>query len=141
MGSARRRFASADARRRCARNSRSSTVTLEEAKADISGLWALQYLADKGVVPKNQERAFYTTFLASTFRTLRFGFTDSHARGMALQVNSLLDHGAIDSTVRRDIPAQLRQGPKAVAALTREIMTIQATGDYAGPRRCSSAWS
>ena len=105
--------------------------TLEEAKADISGLWALQYLADKGVVPKAQERAFYTTFLASTFRTLRFGFSDSHAKGMALQVNTLLDQGAVlvqpDGTFRLDF-AKAR---KAVAGLTRDIMTIQATGDYA----------
>jgi hypothetical protein len=105
--------------------------TLEEAKADISGLWALQYLADKGVVPKAQERQFYTTFLASTFRTLRFGFSDSHAKGMALQVNTLLDQGAVvvqpDGTFRLDF-AKAR---KAVAGLTHDIMTIQATGDYA----------
>ena len=91
--------------------------TLEEAKADISGLWALQYLADKGVVPKSQERAFYTTFLASTFRTLRFGFTDSHAKGMALQVNTLLDQGAIevqpDGTFRLDF-AKARKGGHGV---------------------------
>ena len=105
--------------------------TLEEAKADISGLWALQYLADKGVVPKNQERAFYTTFLASTFRTLRFGLTDSHAKGMALQVNSLLDHGAIDVQSDGTFRLNFAKARKAVAALTREIMTIQATGDYA----------
>ncbi len=105
--------------------------TLEEAKADISGLWALQYLADKGVVPKVQERAFYTTFLASTFRTLRFGLADSHGKGMALQVNHLLDQGAIvvqpDSTFRLDFT----KARDAVTTLTREIMTIQATGDYA----------
>ena len=29
---------------------------LEEAKADISGLFALQYMIDKGVVPKALER-------------------------------------------------------------------------------------
>src|SRR5260370_27239315 len=46
---------------------------LEEAKADISGLWAVQQLMDRGVVDKSQERALYVTFLASTFRTLRFG--------------------------------------------------------------------
>ncbi len=105
--------------------------TLEEAKADISGLWALQYLADKGVVPKSQERAFYTTFLASTFRTLRFGFTDSHAKGMALQVNTLLDQGAISVQPDGTFRLNFAKARKAVAALTREIMTIQATGDYA----------
>ena len=107
---------------------------LEEAKADISGLWALQYLADKGVVPKSQERAFYTTFLASTFRTLRFGFTDSHARGMALQVNTLLDQGAIAVQPDGTFRLNFARARKAVAALTRQIMTIQATGDYSGAK-------
>jgi hypothetical protein len=106
--------------------------TLEEAKADVAGLWALQYLMDKGVLDKRQERATYTTFLASTFRTLRFGLTESHARGMALQVNNLLDHGAIriarDGTFSLDI-GKTRQ---AVTDLTHEIMTLQAHGDYAG---------
>ena len=69
--------------------------SLEEAKADISGLWALQYLMDKGVIDKKQERSMYVTFLASTFRTLRFGLNAAHAKGMALQVNYLLDHGAV----------------------------------------------
>ncbi len=105
---------------------------LEEAKADVSGLWALQYLMDKGVLDKRQERATYTTFLASTFRTLRFGLTEAHARGMALQVNNLLDHGAIriarDGTFSLDIGT----AKQAVIDLTHDIMTLQAHGDYAG---------
>ncbi len=106
--------------------------TLEEAKADVSGLWALQYLMDKGVLDKRQERSVYTTFLASTFRTLRFGLTESHARGMALQVNNLFDHGAIkiapDGTFSLDLP----KAKQATADLTNEIMTLQAHGDYGG---------
>ena len=104
---------------------------LEEAKADISGLWALQYLMDHGVLDASQERALYTTFLASSFRTLRFGLTESHAKGMALQVNWLLDTGGFrvnpDGTFAVDF-AKVKDG---VASLTHEIMTIQATGDYA----------
>jgi len=104
---------------------------LEEAKADVSGLWALQYLMDKGVLDKKLEKSMYTTFLASTFRTLRFGLTQTHAKGIAMQVNNLLDHGAIrvaaDGRVAMDVP----KAKKAVTDLTRQIMTIQATGDYA----------
>lgn len=105
---------------------------LEEAKADISGLWALQYLMDKGVIDKRQERAMYTTFLASTFRTLRFGLNASHAKGMALQVNWLLDRGAVRVDREGRFSLDLPKTKQAVAALTREIMTLQATGDYAG---------
>src|SRR5918912_1608420 len=69
--------------------------TIEEAKADISGLFALQYLMDKGVLDKRMERSVYTTFLASTFRSVRFGITEAHGRGIALQFNYLEDEGAI----------------------------------------------
>jgi peptidase M49-like protein len=107
---------------------------LEEAKADVSGLWALQHLMDKGVLDKKQERSMYVTFLASTFRTLRFGLGDAHARGMALQVNNLFDHGAIrvakDGTFALDLP----KAKKAIVDLTHDIMTLQAHGDYAGTK-------
>ncbi len=69
---------------------------VEEAKADVTGLFALQYLmtqADKGAIQAplphgpDAERQLYTTYLASSFRTLRFGLQDSHAKGMAVQFN------------------------------------------------------
>ena len=106
--------------------------TLEEAKADISGLWALQQLMDKGVIDKHQERSMYLTFLASSFRTLRFGLNESHAKGMALQVNHLLDHGAIRVDGEGRFGVDLRKMKQAVTGLTRDIMTLQARGDYAG---------
>ena len=109
--------------------------TLEEAKADISGLWALQYLMDKGVIDKKQERSMYVTFLASTFRTLRFGLNEAHAKGMALQVNYLLDRGAIRLDKEGRFTLDLPKTKKAVTGLTHDIMTLQAHGDYAGVRR------
>jgi hypothetical protein len=77
--------------------------TIEEAKADITGLYALRYMMDKGQLQGTlgqgaaAERKLYTTFLASAFRTLHFGLTDSHARGMAIQMNYLLDKGGFVS--------------------------------------------
>jgi hypothetical protein len=108
---------------------------LEEAKADVSGLWALQQLMDKGVIDHKLERAMYTTFLASTFRTLRFGMTESHAKGMALQVNYLLDAGAF--TVNKDgsFSVNLKKARKGVAGLTHDLLTLQATGDYAATKK------
>jgi hypothetical protein len=104
---------------------------LEEAKADVSGLWALQYLMDKGVLDKKLEKSMYTTFLASTFRTLRFGLTQTHAKGIAMQVNNLFDHGAIQVAADGRFAIDVPKAKKAVTDLTRRIMTIQATGDYA----------
>jgi hypothetical protein len=105
---------------------------LEEAKADVSGLWALQYLMDKGVLDKKQERSMYLTFLTSTFRTLRFGLTNSHAKGMALQVNNLFDHGAIRVGADGTFSLDIAKTKKAVVDLTHDIMMLQAHGDYAG---------
>src|SRR5262249_19796375 len=78
---------------------------IEEAKADITGLFALQYLIDNAEKVDLQqvlevkdkqlaERRLYTNYLASSFRTLRFGQADAHGKGMAVQLNWMLDHGA-----------------------------------------------
>jgi hypothetical protein len=105
---------------------------LEEAKADISGLWALQRLVDKGVLDRGLERTMYTTFLASSFRSIRFGLNEAHGRGVALQLNFLLDAKAFvvnpDGTFRVD-RARIKD---AVRELTAQIMTLQARGDRAG---------
>lgn len=109
--------------------------TVEEAKADVSGLWALQKLMDKGVLNKADERAMYTTFLASSFRTLRFGMTEAHAKGMALQVNYLLDAGGFRVNANGTFSVDLRKAKLGVIGLTRELMTLEATGDYEGAKR------
>jgi hypothetical protein len=104
---------------------------IEEAKADISGLFALQYLVDKGALDRQLERTMHKTFLASAFRSIRFGVNEAHGRGVAIQLNWLLDYGAL--SVNRDgtfaiNSAKIKEG---VIALTREFMTLQAEGNYA----------
>jgi hypothetical protein len=105
--------------------------SIEEAKADISGLFALQYLVDKGVVGKAMEQTMYRTFLASAFRSIRFGVNEAHGRGIAIQLNTLLDAGAF--TVKPDgtFAVDTAKIKGAVIAMTRDIMTLQAEGDYA----------
>jgi len=104
---------------------------IEEAKADISGLFALQYLIDQGQIDSSMQQSMYTTFLASAFRSLRFGIGEAHGRGQAIQLNYLLDSGGFvvnadgTFTVNND---KIRDG---VTALTRDIMTLQAEGSYA----------
>jgi len=111
--------------------------TIEEAKADVTGLWALAYMMDKGQLKDSlgqgaaAERKLYNTFLASAFRTLHFGLTDSHARGMAIQVNYLLDKGGFVSHGDGSFSVDFKKIRGAVADLDREFLTIEATGDYA----------
>jgi hypothetical protein len=103
---------------------------LEEAKADISGLFALQYLVDKRMLDPAMGQTMYTTFLASAFRSIRFGVNEAHGRGIAVQLNALLDAGAV--TVAADGTFSVHAGKikPAVETLTRDILLLQARGDY-----------
>src|SRR5438552_848216 len=104
---------------------------IEEAKADISSLFAIQYVIDKGVLPKSLETTLYTTYLASTFRSIRFGIAEAHGRGVAVQFNYLLDAGGFVAKPDGTFGVDLARVKAGVAGLTRDIMTIQAQGDYA----------
>ncbi len=104
---------------------------IEEAKADVTGLWALQYLIDKGVIDKQMERTLYNTYLASMFRSVRFGLTESHARGVAMQFNYFTDEGAIkfdEGTGKFSVDGAKMKD--AVRKLTHELLTIEAEGSY-----------
>ena len=103
---------------------------VEEAKADITGLFALQYLIDKGVIDKKMENSMYLTFLASAFRSVRFGITEAHGRGVALQFNFLQDEGAIIQDRQGKFSIDVTKIKPAVKKLTRELLTLQAEGDY-----------
>jgi hypothetical protein len=106
---------------------------IEEAKADVLGLYMLQHFYDRNYL-KRDEKRLYTTFLASSFRTLRFGLTEAHGKGMALQFNYLVDKGAFvqKGNAWEVNEAKIRNG---VRDLAHDLLTIEATGDYAGAKR------
>jgi hypothetical protein len=107
---------------------------IEEAKADVAGLFGLQRLVDRGVLPKDLERTLYATFLASSFRSIRFGIAEAHGRGVALQLNWMLDQGAVvagEDGRFSVVPSKVRG---AVESLARELLALQAKGDGAGAK-------
>ena len=109
--------------------------TIEEAKADISGLFALQYMIDHGIIDSTMEREMYVTYMAGIFRSVRFGLNDAHAQGMALQFNYLEDAGAIVYNQASGVfAADIAKFKAGARTLTGEIMTIQAQGDYAAAK-------
>jgi hypothetical protein len=105
--------------------------TIEEAKADVSGLWALKQLADQKQIDQAIARTMYTTFLASSFRSIRFGIGEAHGRGIAIQLNHFLDAGAFVVSADGTFAVNEAKIADAIASLTREIMTLQAEGSYA----------
>src|SRR5215467_439161 len=121
--------------------------TIKEAKADITGLFTLQFQmteADQGRLQtplqhgSASERQLYTTFLASAFRTLRFGLQDAHARGMAIQFNYLRDKGGFVENPGGTFSVDFVKIKDAVRMLDHDFLTIEATGDYAAAKRMIS---
>jgi peptidase M49-like protein len=117
---------------------------LEEAKADVTGLFALQFLMTQADNQKldapmvhgpDAERELYTTYLASAFRTMRFGLQDAHARGQAMQFNYFLDKGAFTATADGTFSVEVAKMKDAVASLDHELLTLEATGDYVGAKK------
>jgi len=118
---------------------------IEEAKADVTGLFALQFLmteADAGRISSaslahgpEAERQLYTTYLASAFRTLRFGLQDAHARGQAMQFNYFVDHGGFVIDPDGTFSVNVSKMKEAVRSLDHELLTVEATGDYAGAEK------
>jgi len=109
--------------------------TIEEAKADVSGLFALQFLVDRGKLEKKYEQTMYTTYLASMFRSIRFGLNEAHGRGVAMQLNYFLDHGGVTIAADGTFAINASRIKQNVVDLTRDIMTMQAVGDYAAARQ------
>ncbi|HYA24664.1 MAG TPA: hypothetical protein VEF05_10925 [Terriglobales bacterium] len=116
---------------------------IEEAKADVTGLWALQYMMDHSkemglqkLLPSDEaaQRQLYTTYLASSFRELRFGLNDAHGKGMAIQFNTLMDKGAFVQHPNGTFSVDMSKIKTAVAELDHDLLTTEAQGDYAGAR-------
>jgi hypothetical protein len=110
---------------------------IEEAKADVTGLFMLQYFFDHGVLPGGEraEHQLYTTYLASAFRTLRFGITEAHGRGMAVQFNYFLDHGAFVARPDGTFEVDFTKIKPAVRDLTHLLMTMEAEGNYGAAQK------
>ena len=108
---------------------------LEEGKADILGLYMITKLQQRGELKAPLEDN-YVTFLASIFRSIRFGASNAHGRANAAQFSFFEERGAFsrDSTTGRyrvDFPRM----KAAVDALAEQILRFQGNGDYAGVTR------
>lgn len=103
---------------------------IEEAKADATGLWALDYLMSTGKLDKAEKTKFYTTFLASMFRSVRFGINEAHGKGVALQFNYLLEKGGILLSPDGTFTVDAAKFEAGVTRLTSELLTLEAEGNY-----------
>jgi len=117
---------------------------IEEAKADVTGLFALQYMMDHNkemglaaTLPSDEaaQRQLYVTYLASSFRSLRFGLNDAHGKGMAVQFNYLLDKKAFVPHGDGTFSVDMSKIKDAVRDLAHDLLTLEAGGDYQGAKK------
>lgn len=108
--------------------------TLEEAKADVMGVYNILALIKEGEMPQELRRSLEPTYVAGLFRSARFGVDQAHGQGVVAQFNYLMEKGAleVDANDRfRAVPAKFEEG---LRALLRDILMLQATGDYEGAK-------
>jgi len=74
---------------------------LEEAKANVGGVWAAKILADNGVITPEQLKNIRTTYIAGLLRIMRFGANEAHAKGAAFEFGYLFSKGAIEARGER----------------------------------------
>jgi len=103
---------------------------LEEAKADVVGMFALRWLIDKGVLKKERVEEYYASYLAGIFRTVRFGTGEAHGRAEMMEFNYLSSQGAIVTAGGR-YKVDYAKIPDAIQRLAKELLEQEATGDRA----------
>ncbi len=104
---------------------------LEEAKADVVGMFGLKWLTDRGVLPKNKLEEYYSSYVAGIFRTVRFGTGEAHGQAEMMEFNYLSEHGAIKYEKSGKYAIDYAAMPGAITDLAKELLEIEATGDRA----------
>lgn len=105
---------------------------LEEGKADILGLYMIRQLNAQGEMGKESVEDNYVTFLASLFRSMRFGAADAHGRANVLAFNRLREMGAFTREANGKYRVDFAKMRAGTDSLSRQILVLQGNGDYAG---------
>jgi hypothetical protein len=113
-----------------------SYTGLEEAKADVTGIFLAKWLVDQKLLPASELNVVYASYVAGIFRTLRFGTGEAHGRAEMMEFNYLLEKGALKRGDDGKYAIDFAAMPDAIAGLDTKLLTLEAEGDRAG----SEAW-
>jgi len=108
---------------------------LEEAKADVMGVYDILALIGEGEMPAALRESLLPTYVAGLFRSARFGVHDAHGQGVVAQFNYLMEKGALTLDGEGRFHAVSEKFPDGIRSLAREMLLLQATGDYEGTDR------
>jgi hypothetical protein len=102
---------------------------LEEAKADVVGMFGLKWLMDHDALPKEKLEEYYASYVGGIFRTVRFGAAEAHSQAELMEFNYLSERGAIQRESSGQYSIDYARMPQALADLAKELLEIEATGD------------
>jgi len=104
--------------------------TIEECKADVVGIWTLLYALDRKIITDFSADDVFVTDVGLLFRSMRFGISEAHGGGAALEWNWYREQGAVIPSGPGRFRVDFAGFRKAVRSLANELLMIEATGDY-----------
>lgn len=106
---------------------------MEEGKADVLGLYMVSELQKAGELGDVDLRDYYVTFMASVFRSIRFGASEAHGKANMVRFNFFVENGAfIRDAETGKYRVDFDQMHNAMEALSRKLLILQGNGDYEG---------
>ena len=103
---------------------------LEEGKADILGLYMIHSLAERNEMEGADPTDNDVTFLASIFRSIRFGSTSAHGVANLIRFNFFKERGAFARSDTGRYSVDFEKLPGAISALSEKLLRLQGDGDY-----------
>lgn len=103
---------------------------LEEAKADVVGMFGLKWLVDHNVLPRNRLEEYYDSYVGGIFRTVRYGTAEAHGKAEMMEFNFLTQEKAItrDEASGR-YTVDYARITEALARLARQLLEMEARGE------------
>lgn len=108
---------------------------IEEAKADVLGMWGVNWLVQQGYdLPISFEQTM-VTFLASTFRTIRFGLAEAHGRANMIIFNWFSKHGVyVYDETTLTYRVDFAKAQAGLCDLATVLLQIEADGSYSAAK-------
>ncbi len=103
---------------------------IEEAKADILGLFLVAKLAEMGEIKNKDIHDNYVTFFAGIFRSVRFGVSSAHGKANMLTFYWFEEKGAFEKDANGLYKVNFEKMKEAMNSLGERVLTVEGDGNY-----------
>jgi hypothetical protein len=113
-----------------------SYTSIEEAKADILGLWCVYQLNEMGELGEKEMMDNFVTFMAGIFRSVRFGAASAHGKANMMRFYYFQETGAFErDAATGTYRVNFEKMKEAMLSSSEQILKIQGDGDYATAKK------